>query len=355
MKRIKTNVIPFRGSHYDFGYVQGKEISDSWTVRNREKQWKVRKPLFQINVEETKQVYKQYAPQIWEEFIGLQDALEWPLEKVLLEFGGYRVKVPKSGCSILIGNDYMIRNYDYHPKTYDGRFTLFQPSDQGYATIGVSQRITGRCDGMNEKGLILGYTFTNRKRPGNGFVCNMIGRIVLEQCANTEEAVDFLKEIPHRGSFSYVLYDNNREAVIVEASPRGVESRKGAVCTNHFTLLPKENRHFLQDSRKRLDLMESKMGEELTGEEAFHLLNDSDKGIFSSQYRNWAGTIHTSAYFPSELSAWYVLGSNRKPAVFSFQDWLKGSDVPLGVEGEIDTDIPFLHMEKADWFQNSKS
>ncbi|MFC4404130.1 C45 family autoproteolytic acyltransferase/hydolase [Gracilibacillus xinjiangensis] len=351
MKRIRANIIPFKGTHYDFGYFQGQEIKDSYIVKNRERQWKVRRPLFSINIKETKQMYQQFAPQLWDELTGLQEALQWPMEKVLLEFGGYRLRVQKSGCSIMIGNDYMIRNYDYHPKTYDGRFILYHPSDGGLATIGVSQRVTGRCDGMNEKGLILGYTFTNRKRPGDGFVCNMIGRIILEQCKNTSEAIDLLKEIPHRGSFSYILYDGNDEPTIVEASPRGVKSRVGYACTNHFELQVKENKHFLNDSKERLDKMEEKHG--LDAEEAYYLLNDSDKGLFSNQYKNWAGTIHTAAYFPEELEAWFALGSNKTPAIFPFGKWLKGLDLSIDdIEGEVDTDIPFLHMEKADWFHS---
>ncbi|KAB8127474.1 acyl-CoA--6-aminopenicillanic acid acyltransferase [Gracilibacillus oryzae] len=353
MKTIFAEINQFRGSHYDYGYMQGEQLKDSYILKNRERQWKVRRPLFQIDVEEAKQVYQKFAPQIWDEFRGLKDALGWSWQKVLFEFGGYRLKIQKSGCSIMIGKDYFVRNYDYHPKTYDGILNLYKPSDAGYATIGVSQRITGRCDGMNEKGLVLGYTFINRKRPGNGFVCNMIARIVLEQCADTKEAVELLKAIPHRGSFSYILYDGKQEPMVVEASPRGVECRKGYTCTNHFDLQLKENRHYLKDSIKRRDLMETNYSKGLNGEEAYHLLNDTDKGLFSDLYKNWAGTIHTSLYFPEQLEVWFALGGDQKPAVFDFSGWLEGIDTAIDrVEGEVNTEIPFLNFEKADWFSN---
>src|SRR5699024_1046770 len=144
---------------------------------------------------------------------------EWDIEQTLQEFGGYRLEYVRSGCSILTGSDYMIRNYDYHPKTYEGRYMVFQPSDQGYAVIGPSQRITGRMDGMNEKGLVMGYNFMHRKKPGYGFICNMIGRMVLESCATVEEAIAMLKEIPHRHSFGYTILDKREETYIVEATP----------------------------------------------------------------------------------------------------------------------------------------
>lgn len=356
MKQIYTDVHQFRGSHFEFGYMQGTKLKNSFLVHNRDRQWIIRKPRFEINLNETKQIFMQFAPFIWDELEGLKNALNWEMQRVLLEFGGYRLNVQRSGCSIFVGKDYLIRNYDYHPKTYDGRYMIYQPNDGGYATIGVSQRVTGRSDGMNEKGLTLGYTFINRKQPGDGFVCHMIGRLVLELCANKEEAIDLLKEIPHRGSFSYVLFDRNSNiASIVETSPRGVSVRHGNTCTNHFESMPKENRHFLNDSTKRLTVMDEHQHLKLASKDAFELLNQTDKGLFSDQYHNWAGTIHTSAYFPITLKTWFALGGDQSPTEFNFADWINGEDFSVSrVEGQVDTAIPFLHMEKADWFRKQE-
>lgn len=353
MKKISANIIQFRGTHGEFGYHQGMLLRNHILLKNRENQWKVRKPLFSIYVEETKKVFQEIAPAIWEELLGLQEALEWPMERVLLEFGGYRVKLNRSGCSILTGKDYFIRNYDYHPKTYDGFYSVYQPTDAGHAVIGVTQKITGRCDGMNEKGLTMGYTFTHRRRPKDGFVCNMIGRMLLETCADIDDAVSLLKTIPHRGSFSYVLFDKKHvESTIVEASPRKVEVRKGAACTNHFQIMKAENRHYLDDSRRRLDRMEEIQSKEVNGEEAFQLLNGTENGVFSKLYDQWAGTIHTSAYFPSTLEAWIALGGDQEPEKFRFASWLAGNDfTDSKITGTIDTEIPFVHMEKADWYK----
>src|SRR5690625_5083776 len=280
--------------------------------------------------------------------------MNWPMERVLLEFGGYRTKMDPSGCSIFAGENYLVRNYDYHPKTYDGIYSLYQPTDGGNAIIGVCQKVTGRSDGMNEKGLAMGYNFMHRRRPGDGFVCNMIGRLILELCENVDEAADLLKEIPHRGSFSYVLFDKNSKIPsIVETSPRRVEVRQGNACTNHFEVMTEENRHILEDSKKRLRAMEAVAPYYLTGKEAYKLLNDTDQGVFSKLYGDWAGTIHTSAYFPAKLEAWYALGGNQEPKKFDFAAWLNGKDFPVErVEGEIDTEIPFVNTEKADWFKS---
>ncbi|GGA88869.1 C45 family autoproteolytic acyltransferase/hydolase [Ornithinibacillus halotolerans] len=347
MKQIYSDVIQFRGSHYDFGFMQGERLKDTLLIENRRRIWKLRRAHFIIKEEEVKNVIEPFAPAIWEELLGLQDALKWDMQEVLREFGGYRLHYMRSGCSIFTDTDYMIRNYDYHPKTYEGRYTLYQPTDQGYAIIGPSQRITGRMDGMNEKGLVMGYNFMHRKKPGDGFICNMIGRMVLENCATVEEAIQMLKEIPHRHSFSYVVLDQLGDTYIVEATPRGVEVRSSNVCTNHFELMKHENRYHLDDSFKRMDAINAHKENVMNAYDAFRMMNDSDKGVFSDQYKNWAGTIHTSAYFPKEQKAWFALGGDREPVIINFKKWLQGDSLQLKrIVGKVDTNQLFAHMDK---------
>lgn len=355
MKKIHSEVIQFRGSHYDYGFYQGQLLKDSLTVRNREKQWKVRKPRFTVEEAEAKEAIARFAPGLWDELMGIRDALEWSMERVLMEFGGYRVDYKRSGCSIMTGDGYMIRNYDYMPKTYEGRYSLFQPTDTGYAIVGPTQRITGRMDGMNEHGLSLGYNFMHRKKPGDGFICCTIGRMVLESCANVEEAIAMLKEIPHRHSFSYTVFDKSNQTYIIETSPRGVEVRQSNVCTNHFEIMKDENRNHLVDSMKRMDAITNQRSEVKNAYDAFRLMNDSDKGVFSKQYSNWAGTIHTSGYLPSEMKSWIALGGDREPVEIDFGQWLKGTDIPFEqISGEIDTDIPFVHMDEGAYWSAKK-
>jgi predicted choloylglycine hydrolase len=59
MKQIYSDIIQFRGTHYDFGVVQGKLLKDSLTVKNREQQLKTRRPCFHIDITE---VRKAQAP-----------------------------------------------------------------------------------------------------------------------------------------------------------------------------------------------------------------------------------------------------------------------------------------------------
>ncbi len=62
MKSIYSEILQFRGTHYDFGRFQGEKLKDSWTVKNREKQWRVRKPRFTVEIEEARQAIVRFAP-----------------------------------------------------------------------------------------------------------------------------------------------------------------------------------------------------------------------------------------------------------------------------------------------------
>jgi predicted choloylglycine hydrolase len=352
VKRIHSNILQFRGSHFDFGFEQGELLKDSMTLDNRRKQWKVKRPRFEIDAAEAQQAFQQFAPGIWEELNGLRDSLELPMEEVLRDFGGYRIDALPSGCSIVTGDDFMVRNYDFHPLTYEGRFSLFQPTDGGYAIIGPTSRIIGRMDGMNEKGLAMGYNFTHRKKPGDGFVCYMIGRIILETCATVQEAVELVKEIPHRGSFSYVVMDPGGETFVIEASPRAVDVRKTNACTNHFEIQSHENRNYLKDSHQRLETIGKEPSETTDALKAYQLFNDMDKGVFSTDYRSWAGTIHTSVYFPTDKQMWFSIGGNQEPTVFDFNSWLTGKQLDVQkIHGDVDTDIGFAHLNKNHTFK----
>jgi predicted choloylglycine hydrolase len=346
MKQVYSDVIQLRGSHYDLGYKQGALLRTSSILANREKQWGPKRSYhFTIDEQEVRTAIKRFAPGIWDEMEGLAAALQWNMRDAIREFGGYYLEYGRSGCSIFSGKDYLIRNYDNHPASYEGRYMLYQPTDQGYAMIGPSMQITGRIDGLNEKGLAMGYNFVNRKQSGSGFVCNMIGRIILETCATVEEAIALLKEIPHRHSFSYVLMDKQGEAFVVEASPRKVDFHQSNTCTNHFDLLTNENRYRMDESIKRQQAMLHQEKDLVNAYQAYQMMNHTNKGVFSSKYGAWAGTLHTSAYFPKEMKAWISIGGDQKPVIVDFQKWLTGANVIVKqIKGKLDSDSIFVNM-----------
>lgn len=346
MKKVYSDVIQFRGNHYDFGRMQGELLKKSPILPNRKKQWGKDSLNFIIDVKKYYDIIMQFAPNIWDEINGLADSLEMSMLDAVKDFGGYYLQFRRSGCSIFTTERFMVRNYDNHPHSYEGRFVLFEPTDGGYATIGPTMQITGRTDGMNEKGLAMGYNFINKRQSEDGFLCNMIGRFILQQCANIEEAIELLKEIPHRMSFTYVLFDTSGRSVVVEASPRRVAYREGNICTNHFDILTEENRYRMDDSKQREKAIEQGQIPSIDFPAAFQLMNASDKGVFSSKYGAWAGTLHTASFHPRELLVGFALGGDKIPAMINFKKWVNGEDLLVTkLRGTIESEAAFVNME----------
>src|SRR5699024_12016677 len=127
-------------------------------------------------------LFNKHHPSMLDELRGLADALDWEMADALREFGGYYVDYAKSGCSILTGNDFMIRNYDSHPAYYEGRYVIYKPTDNGYLTLVPSIQITGRTDGLNEKELAVDDNFLNRLGTRDGLLRNIFGLIYVDTC-----------------------------------------------------------------------------------------------------------------------------------------------------------------------------
>lgn len=347
MKSYYSDVFQFRGTHYDFGYMQGQQLKNSPILPNRERQWRKRENRhFIVDPETSMNMLRKIAPQVLDEIQGLADALELDITEAFKKFGGYYLELTRSGCSIFTDKDFFVRNYDSHPRGYEGRYIFYQPTDQGYAFMGPTMQITGRIDGMNEKGLVIGYNFTHTKKSADGFMCSMIARLVLETCADTDEAVALLKDIPHRHSFSYVVQDSRGIPYVIEASPRNVAVRQSNICTNHFHMLHEENRYRQEESLQREQNIMNKQQNTSKPYEAFKIMNSLNEGIASTKYDASAGTIHTSVYMPKELKALFVIGLNRKPVIFDFNKWLQGKDINITkIKGELEFDKPFVNMK----------
>ncbi|WP_163582057.1 C45 family autoproteolytic acyltransferase/hydolase [Gracilibacillus saliphilus] len=344
MKKYYVDVIQYRGDYRSFGFQQGEWLKQSPLHPIYTNPDMAKKLRFSVDREEAIQWINTLFPQFLEELKGLAESLKLSLDQAIMHFSGYQQEWVRSGCSILTGDHFLVRNYDYHPKTYEGRFVLYQPK-QGFATIGPSQRIVGRADGMNEKGLMTGYNFVNRRGSGDGFIPTIITRMILEQCQNNEEAIALLKDVPHRVAFNYVLADRFGNRHVVEATSQAVRVKEDIVSTNHFDLLPEANRYHLADSQRRLAILR-KQKESLSKAEAYQVLNNTENEVFSEKYLQSAGTLHTTIYDVDSMDVGIGLGSNRVPTIFSFGEWLKGRNTWIKrVRGEISTEARMPYMD----------
>jgi predicted choloylglycine hydrolase len=57
MRQIHSEVVEFRGSHYDYGMMQGNALKESITLHNRRGQWKSKRPRFVIDPAEAQAAF----------------------------------------------------------------------------------------------------------------------------------------------------------------------------------------------------------------------------------------------------------------------------------------------------------
>jgi predicted choloylglycine hydrolase len=325
----RVDVLECRGSSYDVG----RQMAAGFLKTSRGRAYGRRKPRrpFAFSLKNAEAALRAWAPNIWEELHGLADGLKIPLERAVAEYSNGRLRYPPRGCSAVMAAGLYGRNYDYDPRRYDRILVAVQPKGV-HASIGFSDRFTGRVDGMNEHGLCVGLHQVSERDARPGLVCILIVRIVLDQCATTREAIALLRKIPHGLSFNYSLMDASGAAAVVEASPAAVAVREGGTlgCSNHFlspALQPFNRRN--PGSYRHLPALEEFARHQLPADRLFKALNASLSPVFDHRYSTGSGTLHTIVGTPAMRQMQIGVGGDAEPTAIDLGGWVAGS--PLGV------------------------
>lgn len=143
-----------------------------------------------------------------------------------------------SGCSQLAWNKNnfsLIRNYDYHPKFFDGRFIK---SNWLKPAMGMSDSTWGLLDGINADGLAVSLAFGGKKITGKGFGIPILLRYILDTCTNTEEAMAAIRRVPDHMAYNLTILDANGGFATAWVSPEQppVFVHK-ALATNHQAMI----------------------------------------------------------------------------------------------------------------------
>jgi predicted choloylglycine hydrolase len=336
-EKLTVKVVDLQGEYVQFGRTQGNEMKQSPLLLQMKKLAALnRNP----NTAKGKALLKKFSPNLLEEIAGLGEVLQ--LDRTdALQFSGYDVVFPKMGCTTLVTEGAYIRNYDFSPLLYDARLVFTNPAN-GYATVGFSQLVTGRLDGMNEKGLVAGLHFVNNEERAEGFFATSIVRMLLEQCANTDEAVRLITAIPHGYCYNYSITDRDGNSVRIEAAPdrQIITSAEPLICTNHFEsdALKDKNRNHLQvqSSLARKQYIRSLLEKNLTVPDLFKAFNHRESPLFAEHYKEYFGTLHTVVYLPEELKVLVGVGGNQEQTEFSLGDYMKNKQtLPCCLTGEI--------------------
>jgi hypothetical protein len=174
------------------------------------------------------------------------------MERAAFRFGSDGMRPPIGACSAVITAKVYGRNYEYRPRYYEAQFVLLRASGS-HAGIGSSHELTGRLDGMNELGLMIGLHQVKKNPRFPGLSADLIVRMILDQCSTTKQAVERLHQLPHATQYNYSLLDANGVASVVGT----VAGRRGTwlACTNHFQsalLRPLNHRRRAAHSQQRL-------------------------------------------------------------------------------------------------------
>jgi predicted choloylglycine hydrolase len=339
-KELVVRIVELSGDYYEFGLKQGKELK---SLQILEQMNQLKKLTLNSNVKKGKEILKDVSPNLFHELKGLAEGLDMELDTTIKLFSGYDVVFPEMGCTTLVIDGYYVRNYDFNPDMYDARLVFTNPTN-GYASVGFSQQVIGRLDGMNEKGLVVGLHFVNNEYKDEGFIATTIVRMLLEQCANTDEALNFITNIPHGYCYNYSITDQSGKSVIVEASPQQqiIHFTNPLICTNHFESenLREKNRIVVQGSVKRKESVSSLLTKNLSPLSAYHYFNNGSSPLFFKHYKEYFGTLHTVVYSPKDLSIIIGVGENCKPMMISLREYMEGALVlPENIKGIINQEI----------------
>lgn len=336
MEELIVSVVDLVGSSFELGLKQGEEIKKTELIKQL---GFLENLTANSNPEKAKELLKTFSPNLLEELGGLAQGLEMEFDTIIRFYSGYDVTFPSMGCTTFINEDYYVRNYDFSPEIYDARLVFSNPIG-GYASVGFSQQVIGRIDGMNEKGLVVGLHFVNDEQKGEGFLATTIVRVLLEQCGCIEEAIDLLSTIPHGFCYNYSIADASGKGVIVESAPEKqcVHFGSPLICTNHFQSkdLQEKNMKEIQRSIKRKEYVSNLMAEELSPMSAYQHFNDTNSPLFFKSYQEYFGTLHTVVYSPKDLSLIIGIGESSEPTKLSLRKYLDGSSsLPKVIKGKI--------------------
>lgn len=335
MPDYTVHIMQLREDNYHNGLKLGRSLRNQPILKAFEA---VTKP--NIDTEQLKSIYNEFAPQLLSELEGLAEGLEMPFPKAAALLGGYDVpKIAAMGCSAMITPSYYVRNYDFTPAFYDGYFTAAQP-EQGLATVGYNLQAIGRHDGVNEKGLAAGLHFVSFDGYRTGLSPWVGVRMILESCATVDEASYMLRHIPHAACYNFSIGDARGNMAVVEASPDQVITRAGGeaaiACVNHYEALTGKNRPSIEHSLGRKRYIDDLNATQLTQTEAFGLFKERESPLFFTDYDDLFGTLHTFSYAFEEGRVMTSLAQGSA-LDFSFRDWVEGKDIPAAeLTGHID-------------------
>jgi len=218
---ISMQEIKLSGSYYDIGKKCGEIL-----IPQKEKGYP---PKFSTeNIENSKpyeKEVKKYAPEILEELQGVADGSGVDYQVLVAnELTPFRLNpnclvIAFSSEQTISGKPMLVRNHEWIEEDSESLSVMtIQPKGK-LASYGFTFNwpLTTRYGGINEAGVAISSATTAFVNTGPGVMLNVATRWILDNCKSTEEAVEFLEEIPKVWGVSYLIIDKNNTIAKVEA------------------------------------------------------------------------------------------------------------------------------------------
>lgn len=201
-----------------------------------------------------------------------------------------------TGCSQLAWHQnetFLIRNYDYSPSLFEG---VLLYTGWLKPVIGISDCSWGLLDGMNGDGLAASLSFGGRNVVGDGFGIPIIIRYILETCANTEEAIEKIKNIPSYMAYNVTFIDAAGHYATVYLAP-GEKAivLSSPIATNHQQEIDWPYYAAITQTVERKSFLESLRDKQFENKNSI-ILKFLQPPLYNYDYKRNFGTLYTSLY-----------------------------------------------------------
>lgn len=211
-----------------------------------------------------------------------------------------------AGCSQAVwlkGEPFLVRNYDYDPKLYDG---ILLRTNWRRPVIAMVDCLWGALDGMNDAGLVASLAFGGRKMVGEGFGVPLILRYLLEVCDTTDEAKSALQRIPSHMPYNVTVLDRTGTFTTAFLSPdRPPVFVDDQVITNFQGKVEWQEYAQFTASVERKEYLDAQIanGEDSAEKVIGKFLKPP---LYNTKFEKGFGTLYTAIYQPGQTSVDYI-------------------------------------------------
>lgn len=327
--RVIFKHVVLEGSPYEVGKLQGELIKKEIDFEKQLFHYSKSDIANNTSTDEAIKLFRKYAPEMYEELNGFADGLGVDYRTLIYYATTYNSGGRCSHLAVLPratedGHLYVGRNYEFDPNKSDLRLCTTRV-DKKAAHLGFSELLFGRNDGINEHGLCITMSaavpgqITNDK----GLEFWAVVRMILDNCANVNEAIELIKDIPIASYVNFILADKSHNAALIEVAGKhktykkiNQHSDKKYVCSaNHFTIeeMLKYDKARFWDSVLRYTAIEQQLNDaspEIKKDTIRRILSDTIPfGACCHHYSQSFGTLWSMVFDVTDISAEICFGS----------------------------------------------